>query len=132
MISITQEVLNNIFEHSKHDLPNEACGYLAGKNGLITSSYALVNIDQSPEHFSFDPEEQFAAVRKSRNEGLEILANYHSHPSTPARPSIEDIRLAYDPDIYYFIISLATGKPDVKAFRIINGSVEKIDIQIIV
>jgi proteasome lid subunit RPN8/RPN11 len=131
MIAITQEVLNNIFDHAKHDLPNEACGYLSGKNGLITNSYALINIDQSPEHFSFEPEEQFATLKKVRNEGLEILANYHSHPETPARPSIEDIRLAYDPDIYYFIVSLSTGKPDVKAFRITNGNVDNIDILII-
>jgi proteasome lid subunit RPN8/RPN11 len=131
MISITQKVLNNIFDHAKRDLPNEACGYLSGKKGLISNSYALVNIDHSPEHFSFEPAEQFATVKKVREEGLEILANYHSHPSTPARPSIEDIRLAFDPDIYYFIISLAAGKPVLKAFRIINGNVENIYIRII-
>jgi [CysO sulfur-carrier protein]-S-L-cysteine hydrolase len=131
MISITQAVLNNIFNHAQHDLPFEACGYLVGINGLITKSYALVNADHSSEHFSFEPGEQFATVKNARNEGLEILANYHSHPATPARPSIEDIHLAYDPDIYYFIISLAKEKPDVKAFRIKNGDVEKIDIEII-
>jgi proteasome lid subunit RPN8/RPN11 len=60
-----------------------------------------------------------------------MLANYHSHPATPARPSVEDIRLAYDPDIFYFIISLATGKPEIKAFRIINGEAKNIDIKII-
>jgi proteasome lid subunit RPN8/RPN11 len=131
MISITQEVLNNIFDHAQRDLPNEACGYLAGKDGVITNSYALTNIDHSPEHFSFEPAEQFAAVKKIRNEGKDMLANYHSHPATPARPSVEDIRLAYDPDIFYFIISLATGKPEIKAFRIINGEAKNIDIKII-
>lgn len=130
MIAITQDVLTGIINHAKHDLPNEACGYLSGKDGMITNSYAMTNVDRSPEHFSFDPAEQFSVMKKARKEGLEILANYHSHPQTPARPSVEDIRLAYDPDILYFIISLAVQAPEVKAFKIINGIVNKIDIQI--
>ena len=130
MIEITKEVVNAIISHAQKDLPNEACGYLSGKDGLITQSYALTNTDQSPEHFSFDPAEQFDTLRKARKEGLEIFANYHSHPSTPARPSEEDIKLAYDPNIYYLIVSLATNIPDIKAFKIAYGIVEKIEIQI--
>jgi proteasome lid subunit RPN8/RPN11 len=130
MISISPEVLESIIEHAKHELPNEACGYLSGKDGHITKNYRLTNIDHSPEHFSFDPVEQFATIKKARKEGLEILANYHSHPETPARPSVEDIKLAFDPNIYYFIVSLAGSKPDVKAFRIVKGFVEKIEIHI--
>jgi proteasome lid subunit RPN8/RPN11 len=131
MISINPVVLAEIIAHAKADLPNEACGYLAGKGSIITKSYALANIDHSPEHFSFDPAEQFATIKMARKEGLEILANYHSHPETPARPSVEDIRLAYDPNIFYFIVSLASFEPDVKAFRINSGEVKKVDIQII-
>jgi proteasome lid subunit RPN8/RPN11 len=51
------------------------------------------------------------------------MACYHSHPATPARPSEEDINLAYDPDLRYIIISLAGEEPVVNAFRIINGAV---------
>jgi proteasome lid subunit RPN8/RPN11 len=131
MISIDSNVLNIIIDHAKHDLPNEACGYLAGKDGVITKSYSLVNIDKSPEHYSFNPEEQFATLKKVRREGLEILANYHSHPATPARPSVEDILLAYDPDIHYFIVSLAGPVPVVKAFRIVDGNAETVSIKII-
>jgi [CysO sulfur-carrier protein]-S-L-cysteine hydrolase len=106
------------------------CGYLAGNDRQVTRHYKLTNIDHSPEHFSFDPAEQFQVVRETRKEGLEILANYHSHPETPARPSVEDIRLAYDPNISYVIVSLAAGQSDVKSFRIQNGVVEKEEIQV--
>jgi proteasome lid subunit RPN8/RPN11 len=58
-----------------------------------------------------------------------ILANYHSHPETPARPSEEDIRLVFDPNISYVIASLASEIPDLKSFRIKNGVVEKEEIQ---
>jgi [CysO sulfur-carrier protein]-S-L-cysteine hydrolase len=124
MITIKKEVLNQIITHALNDLPNEACGYLAGKDGVITGGYALTNIDHSSEHFSFDPAEQFQTMRDVRNNQLQILANYHSHPSTPARPSEEDIRLAYDPGIHYFIISLAETGPVVKAFHHQNGALE--------
>ena len=122
MISIKKDVFDQIIAHAKKDLPNEACGYLAGNDGVVTLSYQLTNVDHSPEHFSFDPSEQFRAVKDARNKGLQILANYHSHPETPSRPSQEDIRLAYDPEIGYVIISLAATEPVVKSFRIINGS----------
>jgi len=86
----------------------------------------MTNTDHSPEHFSFDPSEQFQALRTARSQGFELIANYHSHPETPSRPSVEDIRLAYDPDILYLILSLAGEIPVLKAFRIQNGiSVEE-------
>lgn len=123
MLTITKAVFNQIIEHAKNDLPNEACGYLAGVNGLVNTAYELTNIDHSPEHFSFDPAEQFKTVKDVRSKDLEILANYHSHPSSPARPSIEDIRLAFDPNISYVIVSLAADEPSVKSFKIKDGIV---------
>lgn len=128
MIQIKKTIYNEIIEHAINDNPIEACGYLAGVNGVITKCYRLTNIDNSNEHFSFDPQEQFATVKDARNNGLEIIANYHSHPQTPARPSQEDIKLAYDPNILYFIASLAADMPYAKAFNIKNGTVEAIDI----
>ena len=109
----------------------EACGYLAGKEGVITNHYELTNIDKSPEHFSFDPQEQFDVMKKTRDENLDIIANYHSHPETPARPSVEDIKLAYDPNIKYFIVSVASEVPIVKAFSIVAGKVENIEFEIV-
>ena len=128
MISIKKDVLDQIIAHAKKDLPNEACGYLAGNDNVVTHSYQLTNVDHSPEHFSFDPSEQFTAVKDARNKGLQILANYHSHPETPSRPSQEDIRLAYDPEIGYVIVSLANAEPVVKSFRSINGSATNEDL----
>ena len=128
MISIKKNALDKIIAHAKKDLPNEACGYLAGNDDVLLLSYQLTNVDHSPEHFSFDPSEQFHAVKDARNKELQILANYHSHPVTPARPSQEDIRLAYDPEIRYIIISLAEAEPVIRAFRIINGSATNEDL----
>ncbi|HCY40486.1 MAG TPA: hypothetical protein DHV48_03905 [Prolixibacteraceae bacterium] len=131
MLQIPQQIINDLFDHAKTGLPEEVCGYLAGTNSQVVKHFRLTNINHSNEHFSFDPKEQFQVVREARKLGLEILANYHSHPETPARPSQEDIRLAFDPNISYVIVSLAAKLPDVKSFRIKGGEVEKEEIQII-
>jgi proteasome lid subunit RPN8/RPN11 len=131
MITIRCEILNQIIAHAKADLPNEACGYLAGLDGVVLKAYQLTNTDHSPEHFSFDPAEQFQTVKDARSKGLQIIGNYHSHPETPARPSQEDIRLAYDPNISYVIVSLANESTDVKSFRIQEAIVKKEEMNII-
>ncbi len=129
-MKITKTVIREMFDHAKKESPLEACGYLGAKEGIITKAYDLINIDKSDEHFSFDPKEQFAAVKDARAQGLEICAVYHSHPVSPARPSQEDIKLAYDPDMSYFIVSLAAGHEEVKAFSIKNGIVVEINLEI--
>ena len=121
MIKIPGHILDGIIRQSQDELPNETCGFLAGIGNDVHLQIAMTNTDHSPEHFSFDPSEQFQALRLARSKGLELIANFHSHPSTPSRPSIEDIRLAYDPDILYLILSLAGETPVLKAFRIQNG-----------
>lgn len=131
MIKVSEQIISELIDHARNGLPEEVCGYLAGSGREVTKHFRLTNIDHSNEHFSFDPTEQFHVVREVRKLGLEILANYHSHPETPARPSQEDIRLAYDPNISYVIVSLAAELSDIKSFRIQNGEVEKEEIQII-
>ena len=124
MIQIKREISDQIIKHAQKELPNEACGYLAGQNGIIIKAFEMTNIDKSSEHFSFEPAEQFSVFREVRKLGLSIIANYHSHPSTPSRPSEEDIRMAYDPDISYVIISLAEKDPVIRSFKIQNGKSE--------
>ena len=131
MLEIPKQIVNDLFDHAKNGLPEEVCGYLAGTGREVIQQFRLTNIDHSNEHFSFDPAEQFKVVREVRKAGLEILANYHSHPETHARPSEEDIRLAFDPDISYVIVSLADKLPDIKSFRIKDGKVEKEEIRVI-
>lgn len=130
MIRIPKQIYDGIIAHAYAELPNEACGLLVGKDGEIATQYELTNIDHSPVHFSFDPTEQFDVFRKAREAGYSIIANYHSHPETPSRPSVEDIRLAYDPNILYLIVSLATENPVLRAFRIQNGVSAEIPIEV--
>lgn len=130
MIQLPRSIVNGIVLQARAELPNEACGLLAGKGATAIKRYGMTNADASPEHFTFLPAEQFQVMRSARAEGLDIIANYHSHPVTPARPSEEDIKLAYDPNILYIIVSLASAEPVVKAFHIRQGEVENVALSI--
>ena len=66
-------------------------------------------------------EEQLAAIVDMRKNNLVPLGNWHSHPSTPARQSEEDLRLAYDPKASYLILSFKEEIPLLKSFRTIKG-----------
>jgi proteasome lid subunit RPN8/RPN11 len=129
-MKIDKAVLQSIIDHCRREMPYEACGYLAEENRTITRHYELTNLDKAADHFSMDPGEQFAAIKDMRNRELKLAAVYHSHPETPARPSQEDILLAYDPNTSYVIVSLAEPEAIIKSFRILQGNVTPEDIEI--
>jgi proteasome lid subunit RPN8/RPN11 len=124
MLRIEKRIVERIASHARRELPLEACGYLAGNDGTVTAHREMANADASAEHFSFHVREQFAVLKEVRSKGMKILAVYHSHPTTPARPSNEDIALAHDPEVSYVIISLVGGSEDIRSFRIADGVVE--------
>ena len=122
-MKIREDVIQQLIAQARRDAPDESCGYLLGTGDEVTENYPMENIDHSPEHFSFAPRDQFAALKYARTNGLTILANWHSHPASPSRPSQEDLRLANDPAIRYAILSLLDDEPRLNSFKILNGEV---------
>lgn len=136
MIIFKEEQLKDIFTHCTQGLPNESCGLLAGtvdrEVKTVIQVYFLKNIDESPEHFSMDVKEQFKVISQIRKNGLQLIGNFHSHPSTPSRPSEEDIRLAFDPSLSYVIISLQDrNNPIIRSFNISNRETEIDQLQVV-
>ncbi len=124
MLKIPKRIYDDIIAHSREGFPLEICGILGGRDGVVSEIYRMTNTDQSNEHFMMDAKEQFAVVKELRAKGLAMLAIYHSHPETPARPSEEDIRLALTPDVSYLIVSLAEqATPDIRSYLISRGCV---------
>ena len=122
MIILKREQFEEIVEHAEKNLPNEDCGLLAGTISdeirTVKKIYFLKNIDESPEHFSMDVNEQFKTIKDIRANALKLIGNFHSHPSSPARPSEEDKRLAFDTKMSYLILSLAESELVLKSFNI--------------
>lgn len=135
MIKLKKSDYNKIVAHAEEELPDEACGLIAGivegDDKIIKKVYLLTNIDHSNEHFSLDPKEQLAAIKDMRAEGIVPLGNWHSHPESPSRPSDEDKRLAYDSKASYMILSLMDrANPVLNSFKIQGDTAEKEELVI--
>ncbi len=126
-MKISQSLAAAMIAHAEETYPEECCGLLAGANGVPSHCYRIQNVHQTPKiFFEMAPKEQFWAFKNMRHNNLNLVAIYHSHPETPARPSQSDIRLAYDPEPYYLIVSLQQrDKPDLRAYRIVDGKVSE-------
>jgi proteasome lid subunit RPN8/RPN11 len=131
-LEISVDIFKQMVAQAKAEAPVEACGILAGRDNKVEKLYKMTNVDNSSDHFMMEPAEQFKVVKDIRSAGLEMLAIYHSHPETPARPSAEDIRLALTPDVIYVIVSLQnSNRPAVKGFLIEDGNVTKVPVKIV-
>lgn len=133
-IIIRKQDAEEMVSYARRQLPNEACGLIAGtekeEEKRIEKVYYLTNTDASNEHFSLNPREQLQAVKDMRARGLKPLGNWHSHPESPSRPSGEDIRLAYDSKASYLILSLMEEIPVLHSFHVENGEVSKESLEI--
>ena len=131
-MEIPADIFEQMVAQAKAQAPVEACGILAGRDNRVEKFYEMTNVDNSSDHFMMEPKEQFAVAKNIRAAGLEPLAIYHSHPATPARPSAEDIRLAFMPDVTHVILSMQEpAKPEVKAFKIEDGVVTAMAVKIV-
>ncbi len=131
-LEIPHNIFQQMLKQAEAEAPIETCGILAGSDGKVEKFYKMTNADKSCEHFMMKPKEQFTVVKDIRSAGLEMLAIYHSHPNSPARPSAEDIRLALAPDVIYVIVSLQDANDaNVKGFLVENSTVTEVPVKVL-
>ena len=121
-MKIRQQVLDRIVAHAVADLPNECCGLLIGNAEVVEDAAKARNIKRSRTRFQVEPADHFAAIRRARAAGLEVIGAYHSHPSGPSGPSETDRARLTDPAMFHVIVSLAHGTRTVRAFRLADGN----------
>ena len=106
--------------HGVETYPNECCGALIGRDGVVTATFALPNTtDEGPRRrFLVRPQDYREAEKRASEMGAELLGFYHSHPDHPARPSQYDLDHAW-PSFSYIIVSVLAGKPaDTTSWRL--------------
>jgi proteasome lid subunit RPN8/RPN11 len=121
MITLRPTHLLDIISYARESDPAECCGLIGGsQSGQAATIYRLRNVASNNQvSYEVAPEELFAAQKKMREGGEELLAIYHSHPrASDPIPSETDVRLAYYPAAVYLIIGLAGEEPTLRAFRI--------------
>ncbi len=131
MIRLTKDQASELIEHSKTESPNEACGILAGKDGMLERAYKMTNKDKSARTFFMDPQEQLKVMKEIRSSGLDFIGIYHSHPETKAYPSAHDVELAYYPEVSYVIASLEDkNNPGIRSFKIVEGKITEEEVKV--
>ena len=127
---LSKDLLDQVISHCKSVYPNEACGLLAGNRNIAEKIYRITNIEKSGVSYMMDPDEQFRVMKEMRKNGHEMVAIYHSHPHSQAYPSPVDISLAFYPDPVYLIAGFTNqDRPEVRAFRILEGDVREVRIE---
>jgi proteasome lid subunit RPN8/RPN11 len=131
MLKIPRSLLQQIIRHAQHELPLEAVGILAGKNGVASRVYELTNEERQGYSYRISREEQADTLADVQRRDLQMTAIYHSHVDAPAYPSYLDREAAQDPTIYHVIVSLAGRQPAVRVYRIRYGQVTEAGLQIL-
>jgi proteasome lid subunit RPN8/RPN11 len=128
-IYLTASLVEELIAQARADYPAETCGLVAGRDGRAIRLHPIENIHHSPVAYEMDPLQQIWAMLAIENEGLDLLAIYHSHPNGPARPSPSDVAQAYYPESAHLIISLVDpAHPTLRAFMIADDHVTEIPI----
>lgn len=121
---IPAEVRAALVAHAEAEAPNEACGLVLLRDGTAERYVSGKNGAASPFRFELefdDPEIWFA-----EDDGYE-LAVFHSHLSSPARPSRTDVEnIGLWEGKPYLILSLRLD--DLRAYRIADGAIEPIAV----
>jgi proteasome lid subunit RPN8/RPN11 len=130
LIYLAASLIEELIAQARAGYPEETCGLVAGRDGRAVRIYPVENIYHSPVAFEMDPLQQIRTMLAIENEGLDLLAIYHSHPNGPAQPSPSDVAQAYYPESAHLIISLADPEqPTLRAFMIAGGQVTEIPLQ---
>jgi len=127
---------------ARAELPNEMCGLIVGSAHAADGGAPLRweparNAAASPVRFEVASGDllRISLEIDDRDEVLWGIA--HSHVRSPARPSPTDVDRAFYPDALHLIVSLApseadpaTGEPGVRAWRIVDGAIHEVALEI--
>ncbi len=137
MLKLGQDVYDAILAHARRDHPDEACGIVAGADGVDEPRriVPMTNAARSPTFFQFDATEQLKVWRDldDRDEVPSVI--YHSHTATEAYPSRTDIDLAAEPEAHYVLVSTREcggdeGPVEFRSFRIVEGVVTEEEVEV--
>jgi proteasome lid subunit RPN8/RPN11 len=122
-VVVPAEIRRELADHSAAELPNEACGLVVLRDGVAERYVPGRNAAAAPHRFDLDvdPETWFL-----EDEGVE-LAVFHSHISSPPRPSRTDVaNIGLWSGKPYLIYTVRTG--ELAAWTIDGGRIEQLPL----
>ncbi|MDE2506183.1 MAG: M67 family metallopeptidase [Planctomycetota bacterium] len=123
---VPRSIYDAMAAHCVREAPLEACGLLVGHPPRALSIHPLRNELASATRYNADPRDILDAVRAMRPLGREIVAIYHSHPSSRAFPSRVDLAENHYGEIPRIIVSLLENPPETRVWRLDPASYEEL------
>ena len=106
-------LLEELRREAEQAYPGECCGVLAGRGNVTKEVTRLVPVinrrTDDPHRYLISPDDLRRITADLRQEELEILGFYHSHPDHPAAPSAFDIEHGW-PWYSYLIVRVSGGR----------------------
>lgn len=139
-LSLPRALAETLLAHAREELPNEACGLLAGAfdsdgAGRASVFHPARNVEASPLRYNVHPEDLVRIVFAIEDAGEDLVAIFHSHTRSPAVPSATDRRSAQYDRPFYLLATLA--EPDapperaLRAWRIMGGHSFEVPLRVV-
>jgi len=141
---IPAAMVQQLIDHARAAVPNEACGVIVGDAPAAAGGRALrwepaTNAAASPFRYEIEPNELYRLTVATDDADEAFWAIVHSHTHTAARPSATDVGQAFYPDALYILVSLASDEedpadaslpsvPTVRAWRIVDGETFEVEL----
>ena len=127
MIELNQKVIDAITAHAERDYPHECGGMLIGRfeegKKSVTEIFPLENAREEEARHNrvlILPKDVLRAERYARENKLDVVGYYHSHPDDKAVPSPYDLDHAL-PVWSYVIASVIEGQvEDIRSWEMEN------------
>lgn len=131
VIDVRREIRGAIIAAARQAAPRECCGLLIGHDEEVLSTVPVPNRARGAARYRVDPRMhlEWQRLLRETTPRLEVVGAYHSHPAGPARPSARDVAEAHDPRWIHVIVGLGGRGRRVGAFRIAEGTIERLDIR---
>ncbi len=131
MLKLQASDYDEIRRHGEETYPNECCGILVGTSEgdvrAVQSAIRCNNVraDSPQTRYTIDPRDLVRIQREAREEKLDIVGFYHSHPDHPAQWSPTDLEQAQWMGCSYVITAVEHGKATHTKSFVLTGNREE-------
>lgn len=134
-LSMPLALADELLRHARAEVPNEACGLLAGNaaTGTASAYHPARNADASPYVYTVHPDDLVRIVLGIEEQGCDLVAIFHSHTRSAAVPSPTDRRQARYPVIYLLATLTdagASAAESLRAWRIEDGESREVALEL--
>ena len=129
-MKVSRQIYDELLAHAREDAPNECCGLIGGNDGVAKTVYPRAQRRGQPAPIQPRSPGPVPDHDPDGREGGGARGHLPLPHGEPGLPSQTDINLAAYPDALYLIVSLAEGEEPLRGYRIEDGKVDEVELQV--